>query len=160
VESYQFKGYQLRRSSLVDLPLAKEWTKADLDHAGKVDPGFWLGQSARAQSFLLSDSDGPVFFFKGIVAGKSLEVHVQFPPEGDPAMRNMRRRRISQGLIDGLEWLEGRMRGAVEEVIFESTTPALIRFSERHLGFRQSGGRLRKRIDAGLPLHQLSRAGD
>lgn len=160
METFQFKGYRLKPASLVDLPLAKAWTKADPDHAGKVDPGFWLGQSARTQSYLLIDADGPVFFFKGSVAGKSLEVHVQFPPDDDAAMHHLRRRRISQGLIEGLTWLEGHMRYAVDEIVFESTTPALIRFCQRHLGFTHEGGRLRKKLNTGLPLNQLSRAGD
>jgi hypothetical protein len=158
VESYQFKGYLLRPSLASDLELARLWTARDPDHAGRVDPGFWLSQGRYARAYLLSDADGPVFFFKGILRLHipAIEVHIQFPPDIDEPLRNMRRRRISQGLIEGLAWLEERMSGTVNEIIFESTTPALIRFCQRHLGFTHENGQLKKR----LPLHQLAEAGD
>jgi len=159
VESYQFKGYLLRPSLASDLELARLWTARDPDHAGRVDPGFWLSQGRYAQAYLLSDADGPVFFFKGVVRPReaAIEVHIQFPPDEDEPLRNMRRRRISQGLIEGLAWLEERMLAKmVTEIIFESSTPALIRFSKRHLGFTHENGKLRKQ----LPLHQLAKAGD
>jgi len=103
-----------------------------------------------------------VFFFKGIVrlAEAAMEVHVQFPPDDDPALSNMRRRRIAQGLIEGLAWLEERSRPYLDEIQFVSTTPALIRFCIRHLGFVQDGQTLRKRIDSEVPLKQISRAGE
>lgn len=161
MESYQFQGYTLRPATVRDLKLACEWTAADPDHAGRVDPWFWI--ESRANCFLLFDSEGPIFFFKGIREANIFGIHVQFPPYDRPEMRHRLRQRISQGLIEGLMWLEEQLCESPSpiQLIFESETPALIRFCERRLGFKMEAGKLTKhiatrtlsRVVSGQPAH-------
>jgi hypothetical protein len=139
--SYQFSGYTLRPCGAQDVALATRWTEADPDHAGRVSPSFWV-----VNGYLLSDSEGPIFFFKGALRGVGLEVHLQFPPYDNPAMKHRLRHRISQGLIEGTEWLEKKMAGKICYITFESKTPALIRFCEKRMGFTHEAGKLRKSL--------------
>jgi len=151
---FQFKGYRLRPALLGDLALAQQWTAADPDHAGRVDPKSWITQSELTQSYILEDAEGPIFFFKGELELQwpRIVVHIQFPPDDRPNFHHRRRQRVSQGLIEGLAWLEERMAGAVNEIVFESSTPALVRFSIRHLGFKLEDGKLRKPITLNQPI--------
>jgi hypothetical protein len=143
--TYEFSGYTLRPAEDVGaaIVLATEWTKADPDHAGRVSPTFWI-----LDGYLLSDSEGPLFFFKGLLlTGWGMEVHLQFPPYDNRAMKHRLRHRISQGLIEGTEWLEKKMMaGGIRYITFESKSPALIRFCEKRLGFTHEAGKLRKSL--------------
>ncbi|MGA9668403.1 MAG: hypothetical protein WBQ94_04300 [Terracidiphilus sp.] len=147
--TFAFDGYTLRLAEPEDLALARAWTEADRDHAGRVAPEFWVEQKELEQGYLLSDGEGPLYFFKGIVrhraAGTVLEVNIQFPPYvGSVYARYMLRKRIGEGLVDGMGWLEEKMRGVVDEVRFESSDAALMDFCVRRLGFEETGGILRK----------------
>jgi len=69
IESFKFgESYLLRPAGngahLEDLELAVRWTAADPDHAGRVEPGFWLEQRLGRDSYMLEDAGGPLFFFK------------------------------------------------------------------------------------------------
>jgi hypothetical protein len=129
-----FEGYQLRDAVPDDLELACNWTEADEDHAGHVDPAFWL-----ENGWLLLDADGPIFFFKGIrVQPRTLEIHVQFRPE-------IMRERLIAALIQGMAWLELNAN-EIDEICFESRHPRLIAFCEKRLGFKNSNGKLHKQL--------------
>lgn len=144
---YSFDGFQLRRTDLGDFALAEAWTNADPDHAGKVDPLFWLRQSECDQGYVLSDSQGPLFFFKGVIIGRSMEVHIQFLPcSAEVHEFHELRFRLGNGLMKGMAWLEARMRGVVDQIFFESSSMGLIRFCEKRLGFAMTNGRLLKQI--------------
>jgi hypothetical protein len=156
-EAWEFDGYRLRATIASDLGLAAEWTAADAAHAG-LDPMFWLEQGPSKQSYLLFDDEGPVFFFKGILAmvahlggTQILEVYIQFPPFATAAHEvHAYKTRIARALAGGTEWLAGRMRGVVDEFVFETSSPSLKHFCERRLDFEMRDGRLRKRI--GVPV--------
>lgn len=59
-----FSGYTLRPAGEADRKLAEQWTAWDEEHAGKIDPGFWLEQRPGMDSVLLLDALGPVLFCK------------------------------------------------------------------------------------------------
>lgn len=152
----RFDEFALRPAVAEDLPLATTWTRADPDHWG-MDAAFWIQQGYRVESWLLHDATGPVFFFTaktfenraGAQLEKVLEVHVQFPPvpnEHEGEAQRQHRQRMGHALLDGTAWLEKNLRGEFAEIRFESLSPGLIRFCERHLGFTNQGGRLFKRL--------------
>jgi hypothetical protein len=136
MKAITFKGYQLRDTVPADIDLARAWTAADPDHAGRVLPEFWI-----TDGWLLSDREGPIFFFRGIrIKPRTLEIHVQF---GD----NLTRERLVSALIDGEAWL---MENAldIDEICFDSKNPVLIHFCEKRLGFTNVNGKLCKQLTA------------
>lgn len=151
---HRFANYLLRMTGPEDLKLATEWTAADADHAGRVDPRFWLERDAHGESWLLHDAEGPLFFFKAVrfeSQGQNiLELHVQFSPVPepiDPWTHRHHRVRTARALVDGTQWLERTVQ-AFHEMWFDSNNPVLIHFCEKHLGFTRKGGRLFKKLQA------------
>jgi hypothetical protein len=85
LSTLRFSGYTLRPAGEADRRLAEQWTSRDLDHAGKIDPGFWLEQRPGMDSVVMEDSQGPVFFFKTqLLTTKderiTAQVFIQFMP--------------------------------------------------------------------------------
>ena len=137
--------FTLRPAGEDDFYLAEKWTQLDPEHRGSVDPRFWLEQAQGRDSFLLFDDEGPVFFFKMVLAGsennRAIEIHIQFPPQGRNGYR------IAAGLIEGITWLERVLRQIqIREMFFDSASRKLITFAIKRLGFRMEGGKLRKRL--------------
>jgi hypothetical protein len=64
INTFKFGEFFLRPAGEQDRALAERWTAADPDHAGVIDPNFWLENKLGRDGFLLSDASGPVFFFK------------------------------------------------------------------------------------------------
>jgi hypothetical protein len=148
-ETFQFdQKYTLRPARLLsDYALALDWTEADPDHAGKVDPQFWLEQGEGKDAYLFSDDKGPLFFFKMVIAtGSAVEIHIQFPPNRNSAHQ---RQRIARGLLQGIAWLERVLAHCqIREMFFDSINSSLIGFSIKRLGFQFIGGKLRKMVAA------------
>jgi hypothetical protein len=148
---FEFAGLMVRRSGPDDLEMAEDWTAADPDHANRVDPRFWLSQSELMQSYLVSDGDGPLYFFTGrLTPGKTLEIHVQFAPDEmyqTPESRHALRGRVMRALIDSTAWLETRMRGVAKEMVFDSANEGLIRFCVKRMGFAAVNGKLSKKVE-------------
>jgi hypothetical protein len=155
-KTLRFDGYLLEPAEFKHKALAESWTAWDKDHAGRVDPRFWLEQDERTDSYLVSDAAGPVLFFKVIVMGikqfesdpfpswKHAELHMQFMPAACGADHN----RIADALFKGYPWLELILIGAgVSEIYFDSRSPGLVAFTTKRMGFTQEGGRLRKRLE-------------
>jgi hypothetical protein len=148
--AHQFSRYLLIPADPRHLGLARAWTLADPDHAGSVRPEFWIEQGEQCEAWLLTDEEGPIYFFKAVRRYPDIEVHVQFPPY--PAVAPItsqihHRNRLSLALIEGMRWLEQRAK-SVREIRFESKNPKLIRFAENHLGFTNEGGHLSKHLEA------------
>jgi hypothetical protein len=142
---FRFGRYHLRPTFKADMARAVKWTAADPDHAKRTRPEFWLEQSISRDSYMLDDPEGPLFFFKiHRLTLKAVELHIQFPPE-DSQKQKMR---VQHGLIEGFAWLEGMFKAAkINDVSFESTSPPLIRFAVKRLGFTQDGlSRLHKEL--------------
>lgn len=145
-------GFSLVPVGFEHKTMAENWNAWDPDHAGHVDPRFWLEQADNLDSYLASDAIGPVLFFKVIMIPKKeppskvAEIHMQFMPQNTQGDHE----RIRAMLLAGSPWLEELLLGAgVTEINFDSTSPALVAFSTKRLGFLTQGdGTLRKRLAA------------
>jgi hypothetical protein len=141
--SFRFGGFLLRATTVSDLHLAATWVYADPDHRKTTEPEFWLEQTADANSFLLEDSAGPVFFFKLEKVDDAMAIYIQFGPEQTTANRS----RTMAGLTEGFAWLEKRLADVgVRRVYFHSRNPTLIYFSQKRLGFVWDGRKLERKI--------------
>ena len=149
--------------------LAEQWTARDEDHAGKIDPAFWLEQQPGIDSVMVEDSQGPVFFFKTrlmivkIIDQNPLpiqlvglsqetieevrppvmkiiaEVFIQFMP----CATEEDRERTRQALMEGTAWLAPVLeQSGAEEMFFDSRQPKLIAFCQKRLGFIVDGTEL------------------
>ncbi|OYV36704.1 MAG: hypothetical protein B7Z80_14845 [Rhodospirillales bacterium 20-64-7] len=157
--------YILRAATQEHLALAEQWTLRDPFHCTTTPAAFWIEQSrsergAGAQSYLLEDSDGPLFFFKITeLAQAAIEMHIQFDAQNYDA-RNCRgtKWRTLRGLVDGFAWVEKRLaESSIYAVYFTSRNPALIRFCCERLKFEVIEGwteekLLRHRIAVGEPM--------
>jgi hypothetical protein len=151
-ETFRFGQYVLRPAGTIrDLQIARAWTKADPEHAGRVVPGFWLEQTYSRSSWIVVDHFGPLLFFKIILytqkptdPGNSwmgAELHMQFAPAESADMRE----RVRQALTEGLPWVERVLtQNGVSRIFFDSNNPMLVRFSVKRLGFTAEGSRLSK----------------
>jgi hypothetical protein len=151
--THQFSRYLLIPADPRHLDLARAWTLADPDHAGSVRPEFWIEQGEGCEAWLLTDEEGPVYFFKAVHCQPDVEVHIQFPPypAAAPILSQVHHRnRLALALVEGMRWLECRLKAAkrMREIRFDSRDPKLIRFAEKHLGFTNEGGHLSKRLEA------------
>lgn len=146
--------YRLRPagSVIADALLAEEWTATDQWHAGLIDPAFWLEQAPDKDSFILEDFAGPIFFFKTHLLQKTqsniqLWMAVQLFIQFMPIASSDDLKRVADGLLEGLKWLEETLKSAsVSEIFFDSYNPTLIRFCTKRLGFTLDGTRLRKQL--------------
>lgn len=137
--------FTLRTTEETDFALAQEWNAADPWHRHTTQPEFWLDNNAGADSYLLEDAIGPVFFFKLMQTNQpaELEMHIQFSPDKGPGMGL----RTIRGLVTGFAWLERRLSGlGYEAVYFDSKSPTLINFCKSHLRFEDQDGRLKRTI--------------
>jgi hypothetical protein len=138
----QFGGYMLRPAGgnllnrrMADLDLARAWTAADPDHAGRIEPGFWLQQGIGVDSYLASDRSGPLLFLKIVKhcfteTEWHAELHVQFAP-GE-------RERTRCALMKGMEWLIPILeRSGAREIYFATRNQTLLRFAVKRLGFKE-----------------------
>ena len=141
LSTLRFSGYTLRPAGEADRRLAEQWTSRDLDHAGKIDPGFWLEQRPGMDSVVMEDSQGPVFFFKTQLLTTNEEiitaqVFIQFMPRVTIDDGN----RTRQALMEGTAWLAPVLEeSGAEEMFFDSRQPKLIAFCQKRLGFIVDG---------------------
>lgn len=156
-DSFAFSGYTLRPASEADLPLARLWTLADTAHSEIIKPSFWLEQRPGRDAYVVHDGRGPVFFLKlhlcadplpdrscdKMLYHRRVELYVQFMP----ILGEEDRERTRNGLVHCMSFTEDAMRrSGISEMFFESESPALIGFSKKQLGFKQSGRRLSKHL--------------
>jgi hypothetical protein len=169
LSTLRFSAYTLRPAWEEDRMLAEQWTARDEDHAGKIDPAFWLEQQPGIDSVVVEDSQGPVFFFKTrlmivkIIDQNPLpiqlvglsqetieevrppvmkiiaEVFIQFMP----CATEEDRERTRQALMEGTAWLAPVLeQSGAEEMFFDSRQPKLIAFCQKRLGFIVDGTEL------------------
>ena len=125
--TYTFGPYQLRPATPEDEELARAATAADPEHAGIISPTFWLEQDRGVDCYVLTDAEGPVFFFR---MQRVARLFIQFMPGVTPA----RNRKV---LTEGMGWLDVALRAAsVTELIFDSTSRLLRLFVSGKLQFR------------------------
>ena len=141
LNTLRFSGYTLRPAVRKDWRRAVQWTAADPDHAGKINPEFWLEQRPGMDSVMVEDSQGPVFFFKTqllITKEKRItaQVFIQFMPRETVEDGN----RTRQALTEGMAWLEPVLQqSGAEEIFFTSRQLKLIAFCQKRLGFIVDG---------------------
>lgn len=143
-QDFKFGPYHLRPTVDADMVSAVRWTVADPHHAHRTRPEFWLEQTISRDSYMLEDPEGPLFFFKiHRLSLKAVELHIQFSPETSQKQKI----RVQQGLMDGFAWLEKMFNTAgIKDVSFDSSSPPLIAFAVKRLGFTLDGTRLHKEL--------------
>lgn len=167
---FSFLGYELREATPDDLPLATEWTKADPEHNGSIDPDFWI-QAKRnpetgelqhqpmkldpgAERWVLTDRHGAVFFFR---IEKAVRVYIQFGPNKTSRDRD----RNGKAMECGFKWLATMLAmRSVREIVFDSRVDALRAFCGRRLGFKQKASTLTKRIPLYTPSEPAAQTTD
>ena len=151
------KGFTLEPAGEKHRSLAEQWTAWDTEHAGKIEPEFWLEQRMGVDSVLVLDGKGPVFFFKTCLWKFDLdylkaEIFVQFMPcavEED-------RERVRTALIAGTEWFEEILKKQhAVEMFFDTRNEDLIRFCVKRLGFSVAGIIYQKRPVQKRPVFRL-----
>jgi hypothetical protein len=158
--TFVFSGFTLRPAAAADLDLATRWTEADAEHSKTTRPSFWLEQGDNTESYLLLDQIGPVFFFKmQRHSRQQIELHIQFPPESKYVTGQLlRKRRVMQGLMLGLQWIEKALSSrGVCELLFKSQNDSLISFCVKHMGFDREGERLTKTIASAMTLANVGK---
>jgi GNAT superfamily N-acetyltransferase len=113
-----------------DLEQIGEWIEADSDHKGKIVPRFFMpGETSYAASFVIEDAHGACMYVRQETEGQGIRLHVQFPPRVG--------KRIAVALLEAYPLVAqaAKSRG-FRYAIFDSTSPALIRFMRR-FGYRE-----------------------
>jgi hypothetical protein len=138
--TYRFDGFVFRPATAADLPRAQRWNAADPEHTWEAQyPAFWIEQSLQANSYVLEDARGVVFFMKSIRAAQGeIEISLQF----DRLRREVSQQRAMAGMMAGIEWLkEALPMNGFSAVYFASRNQKLIAFAVKKLGFVQDGTR-------------------
>jgi hypothetical protein len=188
LSTLRFSGYTIRPANLphtvtagkklyadLDLRLAIEWTAADPDHRGKIDPEFWLEQRPGMDSVVVEDQSGPVFFFKTCLLVERKQVMEREQDEEDiriiaqvfiqfmPCATEEDRERTRQALMEGTAWLAPVLeQSGAEEMFFDTRQPKLIAFCQKRLGFIVDGKdleggyvRLRRTLQPRKPAEKM-----
>lgn len=116
-----------------DIPQIKEWIEADPDHAGKVEPVWWLTGMSHL-SFGLEDEKGPVLYGRVDKEEDVARLHIQFAPQ-----HQVSRRRVARGILKGLPVLLEYLKKEFKAVLFESRSPELVGFM-KNMGFEHYEG--------------------
>jgi hypothetical protein len=138
--SYRFDRYLFRPAEEKDLALAQAWNRSDPDHVWEAQyPTYWIGQSQQANSYVLEDEEGIVFFVKSIrMPDHAIEITLQFDRSG----WSVSRQRSMQGMLDGFEWLKKALVvNGFRAVYFVTKNPQLGAFAVKRLGFSRNGDR-------------------
>lgn len=158
-DTYHFGDCTLRPATGADLDLAREWTAADEVHKGTIAGNFWIEQGAGVDCYLLSDGQGPLFFYRmerAVTARVGneepvyffrLEPAVRLLIQFSPVTTEQERQRTRRGLIAGARWLAGMLgTSGVGEIFFDSTSKLLRRFVTGELDFDSRPDTLSRRI--------------
>lgn len=115
-----------------DISQIKEWTHADVYHHNQNNPTWWLtGQGTL--SFKLMDEQGVVIYVR-IDEGKDYRLNCQFAPTD-----KVSKRRLILALTEAFpKVIKFVQTTGAESFIFNSTSPALIRFM-KWIGFQPVG---------------------
>jgi hypothetical protein len=149
VSAYRFSDYELRPIEERDRAQLEAWIAADPFHRDYVQPEFFMNGG-----MVLEDAEGATYFVR---LEPALRVHIQFPP----AATRYERERTMKALADGMAWLRSFCRGrGIEQLIFSSKFPPLIRFCVKRLGFKQSTTELLSGIAAPMGTEATATSAD
>jgi hypothetical protein len=146
------QGFDIRPVTESDRTLCEQWILANPEHRGKVKADFYLKPEDNVQTFVVTENDEPLFFFRDEIA---LRFHMEFGPSFTEAERDRNRR----GLEWGIEWLLNMARGAgVRQLVTQSDSPELRKFCEKRLGFTTSSGEMFRWTSAPKPEEAQGKA--
>lgn len=117
-----------RETNEEDRKQLTEWIAASPE-SHQVPTDFWVDKEIGVKKFAIEDESGKVFHLR---VENVMRVYVQFPPEGtvDPE-------RTKAALTESFKTIAGNgIRLGYKEMIFDSTSKALIRFF-RKFGFKK-----------------------
>lgn len=135
---YKFSTYTFRPATAKDRPLARLWNRMDPDHTWELQyPEFWIEQTHQANSYVLEDATGVLFFVKSIRhIGNEVEITLQFDRECGMASKA----RVIKGMDAGFEWLkEALPMNGFDSLFFISNNKKLILFTQKRMGFLKDG---------------------
>jgi hypothetical protein len=117
-------------TTLDDRSQILRWATNDPYHSSKIaytGPGWWVMGSDCLTAFCVEDDGGPVMYMRLDDEDNLIRFHTQFAPEDE-----VDKHRVIEAIKQGLPALEllAKQRGA-SGLIFESTSPNLIRFMSK-----------------------------
>jgi hypothetical protein len=115
-----------------DLEQISDWVAHDPYHFHQGQPEWWLGVGALL-AFRLMDDKGPLCYVRLDEEGGYVRIHTQFAPESVVS-----RRRLVVSMIQAVKCLIDFYQGK-SGLIFNSTSPTLIAFMSKYLGFKPIG---------------------
>jgi hypothetical protein len=123
-------------STYEDLEQLGEWILHDPYHFHLGQPEWWLtGAAGSLLAFCLMDDRGPLTYVRLDEEGEYVRIHTQFAPKTEVSNR-----RLVVGMIYAVKSLiklyesEGK-----KGLVFNSVSPSLIGFMDKHLGFKSVG---------------------
>jgi hypothetical protein len=126
----------LSSSNEGDLEQLNEWIAHDPYHFHQGQPEWWLtGAPGSLLAFCLMDKKGPLAYVRLDAEGEYIRIHTQFAPETEVS-----KRRLVVGMVKCLEKLIELYKSAGKRgLVFNSVSPSLIAFMDKHLGFKSVG---------------------
>lgn len=123
-------------STLDDIEQLTEWIAHDPYHFHLGQPEWWLsGTEGSLLSFCLSDNRGPITYVRLDAEGEYVRIHTQFAPEIEVS-----KRRVVVGVIWAVRCLIELYKSEGKKgLVFNSVSPSLIGFMDKHLGFKSVG---------------------
>jgi hypothetical protein len=120
-----------RATTQADKPVIGTWIASDPAHRDRMDSSFFADGEGKASVYCIGDEQGPVMFVRQEVEGESTRLHTQFPPDA-PGIR----KRVAEALHEAYPVVaaDAKSRG-FKQVVFESESPALIRYMIGTFGF-------------------------
>lgn len=127
---------KLDPSTQADVEQIAEWAAHDPYHFHQGQSEWWLtGAPGSLLAFCLMDQRGPLAYVRLDAEGEIVRIHTQFAPEAVVS-----KRRLIAGMIQCMRKLiELYKQAGAKGMVFNSTSPNLIAFMNKHLGFKSVG---------------------
>lgn len=117
-----------------DIGQIREWIAADPYHKHQGQPEWWLTENGLL-AFCLMDDKGPLTFVRLDEEGEYIRIHTQFAPESVVS-----KRRLVVGMLQCVGVLTDIYKTQGKKgFVFESISPTLIAFMNKHKGFSSIG---------------------
>ncbi|VVB50957.1 Uncharacterised protein [uncultured archaeon] len=119
-----------------DIPQIEEWTQHDPYHSHQNQPEWWLTENSSLLAFCLMDARGPLSYVRLDVEGEYIRLHTQFAPRSVVS-----RHRLVVGMLECMRRLIALYRAdrCFKGIVFNSVSPSLIAFMQKHHGFKSVG---------------------
>lgn len=123
-------------STFDDIEQLTEWISHDPYHFHQGQPEWWLtGMDDSLLAFCLMDERGPLCYVRLDAEGEYVRIHTQFAP-----LSVVSKRRLVVGMIQAIRTLTDLYKtNGSKGLVFNSVSPSLITFLEKHLGFKPVG---------------------